>query len=178
MEAISPDSRTPIMLTQHTYFNLDALPIPLSIKYGTIRSTCRTLIATLQLMGMPYRQAKLSIYISRYSIFDFWSTPRQFGLATSRAEFANSCGNTCNGFNGEWLIDSNTLKDDVVVKLNSNWNGIDAELRTNQAGIVLYTCYWMDGQILMKSTRPRRRKQEYHVEFMHCNRSAGLGRWD
>ena len=44
-----------------------------------------------------------------------------------------------NSYNGEWLVDSNTLKDDVVVKLSSNWNGIGGELRTNQAGIVLYT---------------------------------------
>ena len=50
------------MLTQHTYFNLMLLPIPLLIKYRTIRSTCRTLIPTLQLMGMPRRQVKLSIH--------------------------------------------------------------------------------------------------------------------
>ncbi|OCL07794.1 aldose 1-epimeras-like protein [Glonium stellatum] len=152
MEAISPDTRTPIMLTQHTYFNLDAFANP---------STNKIWNHTLQL---PHSHRNLAIdgnalptgeivNISRNSIYDFWSAPRPLGFATARADFANSCGSTCNGYNGQWLLDSDTPKDDVVAKLSSNWNGISAELRTNQAGIILYTCYWMDGLILMKSTQ-------------------------
>lgn len=93
IEVIPPDSRTHLL-------QLYAFANP---------STNKIWNHTLHL---PYSHPNLAIdgnalptgeivNTSRNSIFDFWSAPRRLSFTTSRAEFANSCGNTCNGYNGE-----------------------------------------------------------------------------
>jgi galactose mutarotase-like enzyme len=41
----------------------------------------------------------------------------------------------------------------VVVTLASEFSGVKAELRTDQPGVVLYSCNWMDGSADLKSTQ-------------------------
>ncbi|KAF2204821.1 aldose 1-epimerase [Delitschia confertaspora ATCC 74209] len=152
MEASSPDVRTPIMLTQHTYFNLDAFANPDTQTIWNHTMYMPKSHRTLAIDANALPTGKI-VNITKNSVDDFWSAPHQLGYASGNADFQNHCGNTCNGYNGEYILDDNKTDRDVVVSLSSEWNGIKADLRTNQAGIVLYSCYWNDGTAPMKSTQ-------------------------
>jgi galactose mutarotase-like enzyme len=41
----------------------------------------------------------------------------------------------------------------VVATLGSAFSGVKAELRTDQPGVVVYTCNWMDGSAKLKKTQ-------------------------
>ncbi|KAM7199483.1 Galactose mutarotase-like domain containing protein [Naviculisporaceae sp. PSN 640] len=152
MTATSPNVKTPLMLTQHTYFNLDAYKNP---------STAQIWDHTL---FMPYSKRYLAIdggalptgqilNASPGSINDFASTTKPLGHARSSSTFRGNCGSGCEGYNGFWAFDDNRPKDAVVLTLASPWSGIKADLRTNQVGVVLYTCAWSDGSANLKKTQ-------------------------
>lgn len=152
MEAVSPEAKTPIQLTQHTYFQLDAYANP---------SNNRTIWD--HTFHMPYAKRVMEAdqnalptgkitKVAKGAIDDFWSAPKRFGFASGKPGFENHCGGGCHGYNGNWAFDDDRPKDAVVATLSSPWNGIKADLRTNQDGIVIYTCNWNDGKTEYKST--------------------------
>jgi galactose mutarotase-like enzyme len=142
------------MLTQHTYFNLDAYKDP---------STDKIWDHTLY---MPYSERYLiagqdavptgEIGIAEPgSINDFASQPGlRLGHAEDDPAFPGNCGadGACEGYNGYFLIDD-APEDAVVVSLASEFSGISADLRTDQAGVVIYSCNWFDGTGELKSTQ-------------------------
>jgi aldose 1-epimerase len=142
------------MLTQHTYFNLDAYKDP---------STWKIWNHTL---SMPYSKRYLEagqdavptgkiLTAAPGSINDFASAPNlKLGKAMADPAFAGNCGadGRCEGYNGNWLIDD-APKDAVVLTLSSAFSGIKGEMRTNQPSVVVYTCNWMDGSAKLKSTQ-------------------------
>lgn len=152
IEAVSPDTDTPIMPTQHTYFNLDAFQNPSTQKIWNHTLFMPHAHTVLDIDGNALPTGEV-LKILRNETDDFWSQPRKLGFAQAYPEFATHCGTTCAGYNGQLINDNTTRPDEMVVMLGSEWSGIQAELRTNQPGIVLYTCYWMDGTVPMKSTQ-------------------------
>jgi galactose mutarotase-like enzyme len=140
------------MLTQHTYFNLDAYKNP---SQGLIWD---------HTLYMPYSKRYLAIDSNALptgqiltaapgSINDFASKPDMaLGHARSSSGFKGNCGGSCEGYNGFWIFDD-VPRDAVALTLASRWSGIKAELRTDQAGVVLYTCAWSDGTANLKSTQ-------------------------
>jgi aldose 1-epimerase len=82
------------------------------------------------------------------SIDDFASKPGiQLGHSSgSGVEFSGHCGagGRCEGYNGYWLIED-APADAVVVSLASPFSGIKADMKTNQPGVVIYTCNWFSG---------------------------------
>ncbi|KAI6779600.1 uncharacterized protein J7T54_008218 [Emericellopsis cladophorae] len=154
MEATSSEAKTPLMLTQRTYFNLDAYKNP---------DTGKIWKHTLH---MPYTQKYLvaddsavptgeTAVAELSSINDFASEPDlQLGHASDDPAFPENCGAgcACEGYNGYWLI-VDAPKDAVVMSLASPFSGISADLKTNQLGIVLYTCNWFDGSQSLKRTQ-------------------------
>lgn len=82
------------------------------------------------------------------------SPPHQLGRYAANADWVSNCGTSsgCAGYNNLWLIDG-AAPHDAVARLSSAWSGITADLRTNQAGIQVYTCHWMDGSIPLKRTQ-------------------------
>ncbi|KAF2834663.1 aldose 1-epimeras-like protein [Patellaria atrata CBS 101060] len=153
MRAISPDVRTIIMLTQHTYFNLDAFANP------------STDLVWNHTLYMPYGESYLEpdpnmvptgkiIKAPKNSTNDFWSEPHQFGRALNNSDFVGNCGTAsgCAGYNNQWLI-RGKKRTKPVATLRSDWSGISAKLSTNQDGLVIYTCYWFDGMTPVKSTQ-------------------------
>ena len=142
------------MLTQHTYFNLDAYKNP-----DTKQIWNHTLY-------MPYSKRYLEagqdavptgkiLTAEPGSINDFASKPGLLlGHSKNDPLFPGNCGadGRCEGYNGFWLIE-NAPKDAVVLSLGSAFTGIKADLRTDQVGAVVYTCNWMDGSAALKSTQ-------------------------
>jgi len=135
------------MLTQHTYFNLDAYKNPATDKIWN------------HTLYMPYSERFLvggddAVPTGKIdkaapgSIDDFWSKPgMQIGHASEAEGFSGHCGagGQCEGYNGYWLID-NAPKDAVVVSLASEFSGIKADMKTDQVGVVIYTCNWFSGK--------------------------------
>ncbi|KAK7957339.1 aldose 1-epimerase [Apiospora aurea] len=153
MDAKSLDRATPLMLTHHTYFNLDAFKNP---------DTDKVWEHTLH---MPYSANYLEadqgalptgkiLQAAPGSINDFASKP---GLALGHARdlpgFAGNCGadGACEGYNGYFTIEGKPAPDAVVVELASAFSGVKAELRTDQPGVVLYSCNWFDGTAPLKA---------------------------
>ena len=141
------------MLTHHTYFNLDAYKNPST---GLIWD---------HTLSMPYAKRYLAIdsgalptgqilTAAAGSINDFASKPNTtLGRSRSSSGFKGNCGSGCEGYNGFWVFDENTPRDAPVLTLASPWSGIKADLRTNQVGVVLYTCAWSDGSANLKKTQ-------------------------
>ncbi|KAK4183618.1 aldose 1-epimerase [Podospora australis] len=152
--AESPDRKTPILLTQHTYFNLDAYKNP------------ATDLIWDHTLHLPYSKRYLEadqgalptgkiLTAAPGSINDFASSPDLlFGHSRTSPAFKGNCGanGACEGYNGYWLIED-APKDAVVLTLASKFSGVKAELRTDQPGVVLYSCSWMDGSAGVKSTQ-------------------------
>ncbi|KAK3358538.1 galactose mutarotase-like domain-containing protein [Lasiosphaeria ovina] len=153
MMADSPEAKTPLMLTHHTYFNLDAYKNP------------ATALIWDHTLSMPYAKRYLAIDSNALptgqiltatagSINDFASKPNiTLGHARSSTQFRGNCGGSCEGYNGFWIFDDVPRKDTPALTLASPWSGIKAELRTNQPGVVLYSCAWSDGLANLKRTQ-------------------------
>lgn len=89
------------------------------------------------------------------SINDFASKPDLlFGHSRNVTGFKGNCGadGVCEGYNGYWLIEG-APKDASVLTISSAFSGVKADLRTDQPGVVLYSCSWMDGSAILKSTQ-------------------------
>ncbi|KAI1139943.1 galactose mutarotase-like protein [Hypoxylon sp. FL0543] len=167
MEATSPEAKTPLMLTHHTYFNLDAYKNPDTVKIWNhtlyLPYSKRYLVADDG--ALPTGEIGTA---EPDSINDFASRPGLFlGHARSDPKFAGNCGGggACEGYNGYFLIDD-APKDAAVVQLASPFSGIKADLRTDQPGIVLYSCNWMDGSADLKSTQGTKTNRK--VERSSC----------
>lgn len=141
------------MLTQHTYFNLEAYRNP---------STTDIWSHTLH---MPYSQRYLAIdpaglptgeieTVTPGTVMDFASEPgTPLGHARDNPDFATNAGTE--GYNHFWLFENVPDKNAVVLTLASPWNGIRADLRTDQPGVQVYTTGWSDGTAELKSTQGR-----------------------
>ncbi|KAH6623104.1 galactose mutarotase-like domain-containing protein [Chaetomium tenue] len=154
MTAESLEQKTPLLLTQHTYFNLDAFRNP-----DTSKIWDHTLHAPYSTRYLEADQAALPtgeiLTAAPNSINDFASAPGlTVGHARDQPGFEGNCGadGACEGYNGYWLIED-APEDAVVLTLASEFSGVKAELRTDQPGVVLYSCNWMDGSADLKSTQ-------------------------
>jgi len=146
------DHDTPILLTTHPYWNLDAFQNPatdlvlnhtLSLPYGkTLLGIDPSTEATGQLLP-----------IAKGSINDFWSAPKQLGASSGDPLWVGNCGtgSNCSGYNNQWVLDRGAdaglpYLAKPVASLSSNFTGIKWDLYSDQAGVVVYSCYWMGGK--------------------------------
>ncbi|KAF3022034.1 hypothetical protein E8E14_012726 [Neopestalotiopsis sp. 37M] len=154
MNANAPDRKTPLILTQHTYFNLDAYRDP-----STDKIWDHTLHLPYSARYLEADQGALPtgkiLTAAPGSINDFASAPHlALGHARNQSGFAENCGadGACEGYNGFWLIDE-APQNATVATLASAFSGIRADLRTDQAGLVVYSCNWFDGTSALKRTQ-------------------------
>ncbi|KAI0397115.1 galactose mutarotase-like protein [Xylariaceae sp. FL0594] len=155
MDAVSPTAKSPLMLTQHTYFNLDAYKNPETSKIWnhTLYMPYSKRYLAADDGALPTGEIKTA---APNSINDFASAPNMLvGHARDLPGFSGNCGagGACEGYNGYFLIDGAPVGGAPVVTLASAFSGIKAELRTDQPGVVIYTCNWFDGTADLKSTQ-------------------------
>ncbi|KAK6088599.1 aldose 1-epimerase [Seiridium cupressi] len=143
-----------LMLNQHTYFNLDAYRNP-----DTDKIWNHTLYLPFSGRYLQADQGALPtgkvLTGSVGNINDFASTPdMQLGHATGQPGFENNCeaDGACEGYNDYWVVEDAPCNA-VVARLTSPFSGIKAELRTDQPGVVVYSCNWFDGTAALKSTQ-------------------------
>ena len=149
------DSVTPIMLSTHIYWNLNAfkeetvlndtsLWMPYSARY-------------VQTDGILIPNGTIGV-CSDVPALDFLD-PSLIGTNVDAAE--GICGTGCTGVDNAFILDRPPMAGDTstgypVVKMWSNTTGIQVDLATNQRGIQIYTCNGQNGTIPVKQSQQQR----------------------
>ncbi|KAL2133255.1 hypothetical protein VTI74DRAFT_2678 [Chaetomium olivicolor] len=155
--AIATTKKTPIMLTSHTYWNLDGF------------ANNQTNLVLNHTLHMPYsgqRVAVDNILIptgeiasnAQGSVNDFWSQPKQIGASFSDPELNGNCGFNCTGYDNCWLVSRPSPHDwradgAYVASLSSAWSGIKLDIYSDQDAFQMYSCNFQNGSFPLKSTQ-------------------------
>ncbi|ODA80971.1 hypothetical protein RJ55_03931 [Drechmeria coniospora] len=156
MVAVATTKRTPIMLSSHTYWNLDGF---------ANNKTSTALNHTLHLPYSGQRIAVDNILIptgeilanAEGSVNDFWSKPKQIGASFGDKELDGNCGFNCTGYDNCFTVNRlghyDWRKDGPVATLSSAWSGIRLDVFTDQDAFQLYTCSGQNGTVALKKTQ-------------------------
>ncbi|KAI7469719.1 galactose mutarotase-like protein [Hortaea werneckii] len=157
MTAFATTKKTPIMLSSHTYWNLDGFQNP---------HTPLALDHTLHLPYAGFRPDVDNILIptgdilsnKRYGVNDWWTAPKPLGANFSAEELRGNCGWNCTGYDNCYILNRNhveSLNWDAapVATLASPWSGIQVDIYTEQEAVQIYTCNNMNGTLPLKSTQ-------------------------
>ncbi|PUU72764.1 galactose mutarotase-like domain-containing protein [Tuber borchii] len=155
MSATAPDThKTPLMLTQHTYWSLDAFSNPttdliLDHSYympfsQRILEPDPNMLPTGQILSIP-----------EGDINDFWSKPKLVGTDRNSPLWKSNCGDGCEGgYNNCWIVDKlGSQATEPVATLSSGWSGIKVDIYTDQVGMQVYSCNWVGDKMPIKKTQ-------------------------
>ncbi|KAL6892306.1 diphthamide biosynthesis protein 1 [Trichoderma evansii] len=158
MVAQATTKKTPIMLSSHTYWNLDgfannetqtALNHTLHLPYGGQRvGVDGFLIPTGDILANKKDTAN-----------DFWSAPKQLGKGFQQSGIKENCGNNCTGFDTCYLTNRGALgnydwrTEGPVASLSSAWSGIHLDVFSDQDAFQVYSCNGQNGSLALKTTQ-------------------------
>ncbi|KAI0877147.1 aldose-1-epimerase [Hypoxylon argillaceum] len=157
MVALATTKKTPIMLSSHTYWNLDGF---------ANNETNTALNHTLYLPHSGQRVGVDNILIptgdilanKKGSVNDFWSAPKELGASLNDPEAVNNCGFGCTGYDNCWLVNREEPynwrdEENFVARLQSSWSGIQVQVYTDQEAFQVYTCNGQNGTLTLKETQ-------------------------
>ncbi|KAI7089336.1 galactose mutarotase-like protein [Hortaea werneckii] len=157
MTAFATTKKTPIMLSSHTYWNLDGFQNP---------HTPLALDHTLHLPYAGFRPDVDNILIptgdilsnKQYGVNDWWTAPKPLGANFSAEELRGNCGWNCTGYDNCYILNRNNVESlnwdaAPVASLASPWSGIQVDIFTEQEAVQIYTCNNMNGTLPLKSTQ-------------------------
>jgi len=136
MSALSLTKSTPLMLSSHTYWNLDGfgrndtnlvLNHTFHLPYsGQYIDADNILIPTGKINNIP-----------QGSVMDFWSAPKRIGANFTAPGIFNQCGYGCIGYDNAWLVTRegpsspytyDWTQAGPVATLASDWSGITLDI--------------------------------------------------
>ncbi|EME83611.1 uncharacterized protein MYCFIDRAFT_47083 [Pseudocercospora fijiensis CIRAD86] len=155
MNALSTTKRTPIMLSSHSYWNLDGYQNP------------HTPLILNHTLHMPYANQRIAIdgisiptgeilSNEKYDLNDFWSSPKELGANLTNPSLLGNCGTNCTGYDNCYLTSRQRPYDwklNPVANLFSPFSGIQLDIFTEQEALQIYTCNNMNGTFPLKSTQ-------------------------
>jgi len=156
MVGIATTKKTPIMLSSHTYWNLDGFQNP---------DTALVLNHTLSLPFSGQRIGVDSILIpdgsivpnQQGSVNDFWSQPKQIGANFTNPDLLGNCGEGCTGYDTAFLVTRQAPFDwretGPVAVLSSAWSGIQVSVYSDQEAYQIYSCGGQNGSLTLKTTQ-------------------------
>lgn len=161
MTANSLTKASPIMLSSHTYWNLDAFANPatptvlnhtLHLPYSGQRiGTDSILVPTGEILSIP-----------QYDANDFWTAPKQIGANITApgasGPLYGECGFNCTGYDTAFLINRRLSPYDwrtsgPIATLESAWSGIRVDVFSDQEAIQIYSCDGQNGTLTLKKTQ-------------------------
>lgn len=157
MVALATTKPTPIMLSSHTYWNLDGwqnnetalvLNHSLHLPYAGQRvGVDPILIPTGDILANP-----------QYAVNDFWSAPKQIGANFTSPDLLGNCGENCTGYDTCYLTNRDQngpfdWRDKPVATLRSGWSGIQVDVYTDQEAFQVYSCGGQNGTMALKKTQ-------------------------
>ncbi|KAK0862531.1 hypothetical protein LTS02_007163 [Friedmanniomyces endolithicus] len=149
MTALSTTKKTPIMLSSHTYWNLDgfqnpttplALNYSLFLPYAGLRTEIDNIeVPTGNLLGNK-----------KGSVNDWWSAPKQLGANITSAALLGNCGYNCTGYDNCYILNRDAQgpfnwRQTPVATLASPFSGIQVDVYTDQDAFQIYTCNNLNG---------------------------------
>jgi len=156
MVAMATTKKTPIMLSSHTYWNLDgfannetetALNHTIWLPYGGQRvGVDNILIPTGDILSN-----------AKYSVNDFWSGPKQIGSNFTNPDLLGNCGFNCTGYDNCYLTTRVGSYDwrvgTPVARMASEWSGITLDIYSDQDAFQVYSCGGQNGSVALKNTQ-------------------------
>ncbi|KAL9088372.1 MAG: hypothetical protein Q9159_003146 [Coniocarpon cinnabarinum] len=162
MLAFPTTKTTPIMLSSHTYWNLDAFQNPAT--NGT---------ALNHTLSLPYSGQRIYVdgdliptgdvaAIQPYSFNDFRTSPKQVGANFSSPgdPGLGNCGTGCTGYDTCFLFNARDALDQYdwqlegpVATLSSDFTGINVNVFTDQHAFQVYSCGGQNGTVTVKETQ-------------------------
>ncbi|TGJ84227.1 hypothetical protein E0Z10_g4524 [Xylaria hypoxylon] len=154
MVALATTKKTPIMLSSHTYWNLDGF------------ANNETNTALNHTLYLPYSGQRIGVdniliptgdilANKEGSVNDFWSAPKQIGASLNDPEaFTLLTHMTDNA----WIINREAPYNwrdgsSYVARLQSPWSGIQVDIYTDQDAFQVYSCNGQNGTITLKETQ-------------------------
>ncbi|KAF9479497.1 galactose mutarotase-like protein [Pholiota conissans] len=128
--------KTPIMLTQHIYWNLDAFQ----------NGVQDSLEHNLWVDASRYIEVN-DLAIPTGNLPDVSGTPLDFRkeqkIGARWDQTVDLCGKGCIGYNAGWVLDQ-PQGERAVVSLSSDVSGIRLDITTNQPVIIVYSSFWLN----------------------------------
>ncbi|KAJ9653019.1 hypothetical protein H2198_007766 [Neophaeococcomyces mojaviensis] len=153
--SVALDLPTPIMLSNHIYWNLNAFQASniLNDTYIWMPYSDRY----IQTDGILIPNGTFGL-TSQNPGLDFQS-PKRIGAAVDQTSGHDYCGTNCTGIDNAFILDrpANIGADSVVPVFHmwSQTTGIQMDMSTNQQGIQIYTCVSQNGTIPVKPSQLR-----------------------
>lgn len=158
MLASALTKKTPIMLSSHTYWNLDGFQN---------NDTATALNHTLSLPYSGQRIGVDGILIPNGTILpnkpgsvnDFWSAPKQIGASFGDPEILGNCGTNCSGYDNAYVVNRaqdgpyDWRNNGPVASLSSDFSGIQVDVYTDQDAFQVYSCGGQNGTLTLKNTQ-------------------------
>ncbi|CZT43741.1 related to aldose 1-epimerase [Rhynchosporium secalis] len=155
LSAKAVEHKTPIMLTTHPYWNLDAFANP---------HTDLVLNHTLHLpfgkrmtgIDAGTQSSGLLPNVKRGGVNDFVTKPKQIGASSGDKEWVGNCGtgSGCSGYNNQWIVDRTDAEaEKPIATLSSDWSGIKWDLYSDQEAVLIYSCYWIGNSNPLKKSQ-------------------------
>ncbi|PTB59412.1 hypothetical protein M431DRAFT_491018 [Trichoderma harzianum CBS 226.95] len=158
MVALATTKKTPIMLSSHTYWNLD----------GYANNETQT--ALNHTLHLPYSGQRVDVdgfliptgdilANKKNTANDFWSQPKQLGKGFQQSGIKENCGNNCTGFDTCYLVNRDALgpfdwrTEGPVASLSSPWSGIHLDVYSDQTAFQVYSCNGQNGTLTLKKTQ-------------------------
>lgn len=183
MVALATTKKTPIMLSSHTYWNLDGF------------ANNETQTALNHTLHLPYSGQRVDVdgfliptgdilANKKNTANDFWSQPKQLGKGFQQSGIKENCGNNCTGFGKDsdiflhvikggnrkhielietsdtcYLVNRDALgpfdwrTEGPVASLSSPWSGIHLDVYSDQTAFQVYSCNGQNGTLALKKTQ-------------------------
>ncbi|UZP34454.1 hypothetical protein NXS19_002270 [Fusarium pseudograminearum] len=156
--ALATTKKTPIMLTSHTYWNLDGF------------SNNETNTVSNHSLHMPYGGQRMDvdniliptgdiIANKKGSVNDFWSKRKMIGDQENNEDLKNNCGFNCTGYDTCYTVNRGQLgnydwrTEGPVASLSSAWSGIQVDIYSDQDAFQFYSCTQQKGDFPLKRTQ-------------------------
>ncbi|KAJ5492903.1 aldose 1-epimerase [Penicillium diatomitis] len=153
--------KTPIMLANHLYWNLNAFKEQTILNDTTIQMPLSTRF--IEGDGILIPTGKIGDVSTAYGGALNFTEPKLIGKDIDKT--AGLCGTDCTGYDTCLIVDrppAYAAQDSVVptVRMASERTGISLEIATNQAAMQIYSCNGQNGSIKTKQTQAKRNKDQ------------------
>ncbi|KAJ5266916.1 hypothetical protein N7478_009724 [Penicillium angulare] len=159
--SLSLTEKTPIMLANHLYWNLNAFKDETILNNTYLQMPLSKRFIVGDSLEVPTGEI-LDVDTAYDGALDF-TEPKLVGKDINKT--AELCGADCTGYDTCWLIDrpSTYAADNSMVpsvRLASDTTGISLEVATNQAALQIYSCNGQNGTIATKESQAKRNKEQ------------------
>lgn len=165
--SLSITGKTPIMLSNHIYWNLNAFKEPTVLNDAWLQLPLSNRYIATDTIQIPNGTIS-TVQSSNHSAMDFTSGKM---IGQDIKYTTGLCGLGCIGYDNCFIIDREPLysiPDSLVpaLRMNSSTTGISMEVVTNQPSLQFFTCLNMNGTIPVKASQVARNGNRSNVTFV------------